>query len=370
VNLHSSYQEHAMLKPARISRTAASDRLIKLWTDRYVPDIPAIAAGKSSNLIAGLIEAASESGRKKTVDRVRRMMKLYCEMAGLETNALFSYIPNIVNLAETRYLSQIVFKIYSKVLDVYASQPPPSRYLTFMDSSNDLFAKLALPSLMLPAITRLADELTPYLIELQEHHSLTRDSRTIGFLTTQFHFSTRELLKQLNTSELILLTPYLKFVEEQVCIPWQRICAAAARHLSSAMPYRTVEQLLPQCQAIANTTYERSAKQCQEHRSRRGSLTNPDIRTSTLRDLCMIQGYLLLCVLEGEMAVVEHELLPLCVMVFPSIDVKWELVETMLGLLIDELLARVTPAQRRLLTPYTQALQDFFAIPEMCLCEV
>jgi hypothetical protein len=61
------------------------------------------------------------------------------------------------------------------------------------------------------------------------------------------------------------------------------------------------------------------------------------------------------------MAVVQQELLPLCIMVFPSVDVTWELVEQMLGLLMDELMERVQPQHKKLLLPYTQAMQKLFS---------
>jgi hypothetical protein len=51
-------------------------------------------------------------------------------------------------------------------------------------------------------------------------------------------------------------------------------------------------------------------------------------------------------------------------MVFPSVDVTWELVEQMLGLLVDELMNRLQPEQKPLLMPYTQAMQQLFSNPE------
>jgi hypothetical protein len=61
------------------------------------------------------------------------------------------------------------------------------------------------------------------------------------------------------------------------------------------------------------------------------------------------------------MRAVEEELLPLCIMVFPSIDVSWELVEQLLPLLVAEIQARVSPEQVQLLLPYTEAMQQLFS---------
>jgi hypothetical protein len=48
-------------------------------------------------------------------------------------------------------------------------------------------------------------------------------------------------------------------------------------------------------------------------------------------------------------------------MVFPSIDVSWELVEQLLPLLVAEIQVRVSPEQVQLLLPYTEAMQQLFS---------
>jgi hypothetical protein len=265
-----------------------------------------------------------------------------------------------VHLSETRRIARSVKQVYDRTLEIYAQQQPPSHFLKFIDSSPELFSKLAMPFLMLPAIPCLVAELEPLLLRLQAEHLTVQDSRAIGFLTTQFHFSTRELLKQLSPYEQVLLSPYLKFIEEQVCIPWQRMCAAASNHFSSSPIVALVEYLLPQCHDIASATYKQAIIQYAENRSRRGEFSHPDIAVSTMRDLTMIQGYLLLSLLEQNMNAIEQELLPLCVMVFPSVGVAWSLAEHTLHLLIDEILRRLDRNQQALILPHIEATQALF----------
>jgi hypothetical protein len=169
------------------------------------------------------------------------------------------------------------------------------------------------------------------------------------------------VLNRLTLAEQVLLSPYFKFVEEQVCIPWQRVCAAATKHEPDSPLLATVLQMLPASQEIAKQVYHRAAQLYPNHRSRRGGLMEPGVRASSIRDIEMFQGYLWLCTLEGNMTAVEQELLPLCIMVFPSIDVAWELVEHILPLLVNEIQTRLLPAQMRLLLPYTQAMQQLFS---------
>jgi hypothetical protein len=61
------------------------------------------------------------------------------------------------------------------------------------------------------------------------------------------------------------------------------------------------------------------------------------------------------------MAAAEQELLPLSILVFPSVSVSWDLVRGMLELLVEELVRRVTPELASIFQPYTQALQQLFS---------
>lgn len=344
-----------------ISSTDSANRLIKIWTNRYLPDLALLPAAKGDFPTFELVEFAATAARLHTAEKVKHLLQLNCEIASLKANTLFSYIPNIVDLAETRILARCVQQVYDRMLEIYVRQKPPSQYLKYMDTSATLFSKLALSSLMLPILQQLADELEPTLLAMQNRYRVAKDSRALGFLTTQFHLSTREVFKRLTLSEQVLLTPYFKFVEEQVCIPWQRICAAAANHPSGSPLFKLVEQMIGQSQIIGETVYYQAAERYPTHTSRRGTLVQPAIAASTIRDLNMMQGYLWLCVMEQNMQAIEQELLPLCVMVFPSIDVKSDLVNQMLQLLIDEIHSRLNPQQQKLLSPYTRSMVEIFA---------
>ncbi|NJL36615.1 MAG: hypothetical protein HC899_07500 [Leptolyngbyaceae cyanobacterium SM1_4_3] len=130
-------------------------------------------------------------------------------------------------------------------------------------------------------------------------------------------------------------------------------------------PYlELVRQMLPQSKDIAKTVFRGMVQLNPNHQSRRGGLNEPGVTASTIRDIQMFQGYLLLCILEGSVASIEEELVPLCVMVFPAIDVTWELVNQGTQLLIEELIARMQPEQIQILYPYARSMRYFFA--ELC----
>ncbi|HEY9638861.1 MAG TPA: hypothetical protein V6C57_00165 [Coleofasciculaceae cyanobacterium] len=354
-----------MSETARVIDTASAERLSKLWTAQYLPDFSTLPQPKGEFPVAELVETASSEGRAKTVDKVLRSLQLNCEQAGLATHTLFLYIPNIVDLSAARRIAHTAGRVYETTLEIYKRQLAPSPYLQYVNTSSLLFSKLALPSLMIPAIHQLAAEVEPILLQIHQQHFYSPDRRTIGFITSQFHFSTRTLLKQLTPCEQVLFAPYLKFIEEQVCIPWQRLCAAAAHHEPDSPTLMMVENLLGMSSAIAQSVYHHALQNYPHHRSRRGNLQDSGIAASTLRDLKMFQVYLWLCVLEGEMSAIEDELLPLCAAVFPSISVKWELVEGMLQLLETEIHLRINSEQSNRLRPFTQDLRQLFTSPSL-----
>ncbi len=356
-----------MLITTRLVNDTSVTRLIKLWAERYIPDLSILSKKAEPLTCSELLEATSRQGRAKTVAKVQNIVEINCKCAGIQTNALFSYIPNVVGLTESQGIAKAAAQVYQKVLEVYQEQSPPPALLAAMpqignvDFSVDAFTKLAIPGLYLSEVKQLAMALEPVLLQLQEQYLSASDWRTIGFMSTQFHLSAKLVLNRLTLAEQVLLSPYFKFVEEQVCIPWQRVCAAATKHEPDSPLLATVLQMLPASQEIAKQVYHRAVQLFPNHRSRRGGLMESGVRASSIRDIEMFQGYLWLCTLEGNMTAVEQELLPLCIMVFPSIDVAWELVEHILPLLVNEIETRVLPAQMRLLLPYTQAMEQLFS---------
>lgn len=353
-----------MLQTIRLIDNASVSLLVKLWTQRYVPNLANFSQSDGLNT-AMLVEAATAEARGKTVTKLKRLIQVNCECAAIKTDVLFSYIPNVVNLSESQKLAQFVSQVYEAALTIYQQSP-----LSVWKTQSSLLLQnkdedLELPVLGRTEIQRLAMVLEPILLELQRQHLIVKDPRTIGFMTTQFHFSTQLVLNKLTVPEQVLISPYFKFIEEQVCMPWQRVCNAAVSHDLNSPNLMIVEQLLPQSYDIAVNVCRRAVQLYPNSSSLRGNLSHPGIMASTIRDLQMMQSYLWLSVLEGNLDSVEQALLPLCLMVFPSIGVSWRLVRQMLQLLMEEVMSRVEPQGKVLVLPYTQAMQQLFANLEL-----
>ncbi|MBD0346552.1 MAG: hypothetical protein ICV63_17345 [Coleofasciculus sp. Co-bin14] len=363
-----------MLKPTRLVDNASVKRLTQLWAERYAPDLSTLSKEVGHLTVAELLNATSPQGRSQTVANLQRMVEINCKCAGIQTNVIFSYIPNIVGITEAQGIARSAAQVYQQVLEVYQQQLPSPALLAIqsqretIDISSDAFTSI-MPRLSLSEVKQLVTVLEPVLLQLQEQYLSVSDRRTIGFMSTQFHLTSKLVLNRLTLAEQLLLSPYFKFIEEQVCIPWQRVCAAATHHEINSPILALVQTLLPASKEIAQQVYHRAAQLYPNHRSRGGTLSEPGVKASSIRDIEMFQGYLWLCALEGNMKAVEEEFLPLCMMVFPSINVTWELVEQLLPLLVTEIQVRVSPAQMRLLEPYTQAMQQLFSNLEAAAAE-
>lgn len=359
-----------MNKPQELIKS----NLMELWGDRYLPDLSALSSEINCFQLKELIEMSESQGRKQTVEEVNRILNIKCNLAKIKTNILFSYVPNKINLSRDRELAKYVQQVYKVILKIYEKQPPisPSKLAHIkqkigenININSKEFEKWVMPELKLPNVTALARELQPSIDQLREQHLLENGGRTIGFTSTQFHFTTKFIFNQLKLTEQLLLSPYFKFVEEQVCIPWDKVYQATAKHGITSPELKVVQKLLPASNEIAINIHRKASEKNPYHVSRRGKLSVPGVKASSIRDIEMFQAYLWLCVLEGNMTPIKQRLLPLCVIVFPSINVKWELIEQIVPLLVEEFQLRLNLKEMKVLEPYTTAMQQLFSNPTL-----
>ena len=122
-----------------------------------------------------------------------------------------------------------------------------------------------------------------------------------------------------------------------------------------------VRELLPVTTRMAESICAEVAQNNPSYRSRSGSLNDPQVRVSSIRDVEMFQIYLCLSVLEGNLAAIQQELFPLCIMLYPPLQVRWFLVRQMLELLEQRLKEGVTAESYAVFAPALQTFQDMFS---------
>jgi hypothetical protein len=361
ISFHSRYIDYLyqddsqgkyMLKPSQSVKTESVERLQGLWQKRYVPNLSKLSFDIKKSDYNELIKAASCEGRALTANKLKdHVIDVNCHMAWIQTKTLYAYIPNILDLNEARRITQFAYRVYRKLIEVY--QENSVNPDTFNEKSDIL-------SWVTPNIEKLAYALEPTLLLFQEQHMASKDWRALGFLTTQLNFGNKLILRKLTVEEQVLLYPYLKFIEEQVAMPWQRVCGIAEKYNVDSPHFQIVEHMFYESEEIAEVVFKQLKESLPQHRSRRGKLSDLGISHSCLRDLNMFQAYLWLCFLEQNMAPIELELLPLCEMVVQGVEIQWEMTEKWCRLLGNEILSRLTVEQKELLMPFTEGMYGAF----------
>jgi hypothetical protein len=206
---------------------------------------------------------------------------------------------------------------------------------------------------------RFAINISPILGHIRAKYTAI-DPRVIGFVSMQFH-NTGLLLLAAAAGDRDVLQLYFKAIDDHLYMPLQRAYDAAASHAYESMELSIVRRLLPQSSAIAQTVVDQVLQAFPTHQCHSGALSSPQVRISSVRDAEMFQTYLWVCLLEDNISAVQQELFPLCVMLYPTLNVRWELVRYMLTLMDREFANRLDTPQFIRCATYLDSLKIMFA---------
>ena len=343
-----------MLKSSLRSKTLSSERLVDIWAARYSRSPLSVGAISSSVLE----EAVSAKGRRRTVDRLNdRLIKQSCRRGAIRTSDLYVCYKDS-NLGEIATLAKFSMQVYSVLLRFYKAYTPR---LVHTLGKPDLVGRDSQKVFQIPEIMLLVNDLEPLLLEFHSQQTIEEHWQTRSFLSTQLSFSSWFLLESLPKEEQWLLWAYFYFLEEYVSMPWHGVCKAAANHELTSPMLSLAECMLPQVANISMAVYGRWNQLFGGYYNRRGKLDNSGVKHSSLRDFSMFQVYLWLCVLQGNLAAIEKELVVLCSHVYRGIGIPWEMTVKGTKLLADELLKHLNDQEKELLRPYTDGMIQIFS---------
>lgn len=222
------------------------------------------------------------------------------------------------------------------------------------------------------ALQAYADRVTPQRLSVLvsgefgrvRQHYTAADPRVLGFVSLQFHYTGSKLLEARLPQERLLLTPYLKVMDDHLYMPLRAAYEAAADHAIDSPVLAAAQHLLAESTTIAHAVCRHISRTHPAYQSYSGALTLSTVRTSSIRDVEMFQVYLCLCVLAGSVRSVQQELFPLCVMLYPPLGVSWRLVQEMLTTLAWEMHDRLTVNDIAIFLPYLRMLTEMFS-PEV-----
>lgn len=193
----------------------------------------------------------------------------------------------------------------------------------------------------------------------QKHTAV--DPRVIGFVSMQFHYCGQILSSEASETERQTLQSYFKVVDDLLYMPLHRAYTAAAQYDYDDPRLETVRLALPATSRIAKSIVNEVIKLCPDYTSYTGSLSSATVRTSSIRDVEMFQIYLWTCMLENNISAIAQELFPLCVMLYPTLQVNWGLVRLMVNLLDQELSACVGSTKVQYYDPHYNAMLQMFS---------
>lgn len=300
--------------------------LSQLWAKKYIQNLVAVDNLKRGrDVIAQELSYSLRSSSVKAWHKTENLLAREVRRHSIDER-----------LIDPWEISKDIHYIYKKSLTLYANSITPQRFSIFIS----------------PDLGRVRNKWTQV------------DPRLIGFVSMQFHHTGQELLEPLPRQEKILFSEYLKVIDDHLYMPLQRAYKAAAKYDYNDMPLVTVRQLLPISSQIAKEICQRVIELYPNYQCSSGLLSERCIQISSIRDVEMFQIYLWLCVLERNMAAVQQELFPLCVMVYPTLNVSWELVRQMLHLMGQKIQARLGTQQLAIFQPYFLELWNMFS-PEV-----
>lgn len=331
-----------------MTENTSTTSLAKQWAKKYLQKLidpedsweTSLQETPLSSVYGDGKRTATAERRSLIAQRLLQSIRSFNVQAWAKTEALLSQEVKRhginYKLIDPYEIARDAYHIYEQALSAYAEQLTPQRLCVFISSD---------------------------IGSIREKYTAI-DPRVIGFVSMQFHYCGQLLLEPLSPPDRDILSHYFKVIDDHLYIPLQRFYDISAQYDYHSPVLESIRKLLPPSSEIARKISSRILDLYPNYCCHSGLLNDSTVRVSSIRDIEMFQVYLWICVLEDSIAAIQQELFPLCVMLYPPLKVRWELVRQMLHLLGNELQTRLTTQQQALFMPYFQSLWELFS-PEV-----
>ncbi|MEM9806179.1 MAG: hypothetical protein AAF959_12940 [Cyanobacteria bacterium P01_D01_bin.56] len=339
-----------MLKHNGRARIDSDYSLADVWALRYRPDFSPLEKSSWSIALGEIYEALFASGRKEiSIKLSRPVIEEACKLSTARTVNLYVQFDQL-NVQAINQLVILFSQLYLQLIETYQAYPPVPRV------SEQELARLPLKELgnafRLSKLTEVADTVEPFLHKVRLQSAVEDNWKTQSYLTAQVNFTNALLLSRLDPVEQTLVRPYLKFLEDQVVIPWLRLCNAAESRGEMSPQVSVVRRLLPKVSEISLEAHRRWQKQFPNYYSHRGGLSNVGVMHSSIRDFDMFQVYLWLSFLQGNFQAVEKELLVFSADVYGKIGIPWKMTKDGTKLLVATMLENLNAVEVPLVSKF------------------
>ncbi|MBI4782099.1 MAG: hypothetical protein HY785_12375 [Oscillatoriophycideae cyanobacterium NC_groundwater_1537_Pr4_S-0.65um_50_18] len=336
-NAHTSLSTTSSPTHAEAHSKSSISSLAAIWASRYVRVVNAYGCSQPKYQVENPDELVSEAGRSRTAAQALKHLNRSSAAAWALTDDLLSdEIPKHgipLEAIDPWQIAADTHSLFKLMFQAYAEGKPPQRLSVIIGSR---FGKI------------------------RQRHT-AGDPRVIGFMSMHLHYTGQKLLEKLSPLERSLVHPYFKVMDDHMYMPLRDACDAAANHEMDSPALIAVQHLLAVSTTIARSVCNHVSRVHAGYETYSGRLISPTVRTSSIRDVEMFQVYLCLCTLEGHLRSVQRELFPLCVMLYPQLNVSWQLVQDMLKVLRWEMYDHLSPKDMQVFLPHLQALTEMFS---------
>ncbi len=232
-----------------------------------------------------------------------------------------------------RSFSRDICYLYQQALEAFAEYEHPSRLSVIV--GRDLIQ-----------FRQLYSEINPIIL---------------GAFNLQFNYMGRMLLEWMPIKQRTVFFRYFKALEDFLHAPLGEVHALAADYHPQSRELLAVQQLLSMTTTIAHRVHQRVSFLNRGYRSLTGTLRNPMVWYSSIRDIELFQIYLCWCVLQNSVNPIQQELFPMCVLLYPKLHVNWKLIREMLNHLSRELEQYLSPENWFIFEPYVTILNELFS---------
>jgi hypothetical protein len=308
--------------------------LAELWAKRYVDGL---GSPESSLNSLSLESVDSPSKRRQTVEKLSNTLKYFTATAWSKTEQLLTgqVLRHRIDLAliDPWEIAQDTYSVYEEMFADYQDGSSANRLTTSVG----------------PQISRMRKKYTAH------------DPRILGFVSMQFHYSGQILLTQLSQEEQQLVSTYLKVLDDHLYMPLQRAYEAAGTYSSVSPVIAAVEHLIAKSTEIAQEVYKKVLEAFPTHQCLTGLFSSQSVAISATRDIEMFLIYLCLCSLEKDITLLQEELFPLCIMLYPALKVDWNMIRLMFNLIRRQIQSRLRSADVCVLLPSLDAMSAMFS---------
>ncbi|MGB3615571.1 MAG: hypothetical protein WBA10_17385 [Elainellaceae cyanobacterium] len=346
------------------SRPKASsvDLLLQVWSDRYAVNLSSFGDdGITTGLQEKLAMLSTWDNRWKTSAKLsRQAISAKCRMASVQLRKLCKTRSAMMDLQDMQRLSEVATDIYLEAAEIYQQPADPAHAMVPQYGQRSrIVASIAGIGEALP-VEPFAARLEPLFAAIHKSYGSEHSFHSLSALTTLLNRCNRLILDDLSEAEQILMSPYLRFAEEQGVIPWRRLCHSANHHTGDRLRLTTVKYGMSKSQAIAHRMQSKIDHQRHSSDGVSERFDDPS-RRAFIRNIEMMQAYFWLSFMHENLMEIEQELVPLCTTMGLMDDGHSGSVVTKSQALANEILSILNYDQLALVQPHAARFVQTFA---------